>query len=373
MLERFRTLQRVVVVLPGFQPLCDAGGAPARFCLFAHAPIVVTAQMRPSAEASTRFPFGRDMEIEMKAVRIHSFGGPEVLAVDEVPVPTPKAGEYLIKIGGAGINPVDYKIRQGGYPKITQAQLPITLGRDICGIVESSADGRSDRAGDAVYALVDWSLGGYAEYICVPSSLCAPKPASLSIAEAGAVPLAALTAWQGIFDNGGLAAGQTVLIHAGSGGVGHFAIQFAKNKGARVVATASGENVDFVRRLGADTVIDYKTQRFEDAAVQVDVVFDLIGGETRERSWSTLRPGGILVSTLGQPDESKARQHGVRSKGYTAAPNRGQLVDIGRLIDDKKVALTLTRSFPLKSASEAHRFLEHEHPRGKVVLTIGAG
>jgi NADPH:quinone reductase-like Zn-dependent oxidoreductase len=309
----------------------------------------------------------------MKAVRIHSFGGPEMLAVDEIPVPVPKAGEYLVRIGGAGVNPVDYKIRQGGYPKITQAQLPITLGRDVCGIIQSSANGGVDHAGDAVYALLDWNLGGYAEFVCVSAALCAPKPASLSIAEAGAVPLAALTAWQGIFDNGKLEAGQTILIHAGSGGVGHFAVQFARNKGARVIATASGKNMDFVRQLGADTVIDYKAERFEDAAVKVDVVFDLIGGETRERSWGTLRPGGILVSTLGQPDESKARQYGVRSKGYTAEPNRAQLIEIGRLIDEKKVRPIITRSYPLQAARDAQRFLEHEHPRGKVVLTTGAG
>jgi len=307
----------------------------------------------------------------MKAIRIHSFGGPNVLMLDQIDRPVPQPGQVLIKIGAASINPVDYKIRQGGYPRVTLDQLPVTLGRDICGVIEAGTGDDTCRIGDAVFALLDWNVGGYAEFVALPVALCAPKPKSLSTVEAAAVPLAALTAWQGIFDNGELQAGQTILIHAGSGGVGHFAVQFAKNKGARVFATASGINVDFVRQLGADVVIDYKTQRFEDLASDMDVVFDLIGGETRERSWRTLRRGGILISTLGQPDEAKARQYGVRGKGYMAAPSRAQLLEIGRLIDGKKVRPTVTRTYPLEAARDAQRFLEEAHPRGKVVLTVG--
>jgi NADPH:quinone reductase-like Zn-dependent oxidoreductase len=313
----------------------------------------------------------------MKAIRIHSFGGPEVLRLDDIPVPKPSAGEVLIRIRGASVNPVDYKIRQGGYPKVTAKQLPVTLGRDICGVIDADfvgdtvnpAVGRLSK-GDSIYALLDWTLGGYAEYVALPAALCAPKPKSLSTLESSAVPLAALTAWQGIFDNGGLESEQKILVHAGAGGVGHFAIQFAKARGAYVFATAAAENIDFVRKLGADVVIDYKAQRFEDAAKDLDVVFDLIGGETRERSWQTLRRGGILVSTLGQPDEAKANQHGVRAKGYMAQPNTGQLIEIGQLIDSKKVRPTVTRSFPLEAAREAQIYLEKSHPRGKVVLAV---
>jgi NADPH:quinone reductase-like Zn-dependent oxidoreductase len=266
----------------------------------------------------------------MKAVRIHSFGGPEVLTVDEIEVPALLPDEVLIRIGAASVNPVDYKIRQGGYPKVTQADLPITPGRDVCGIVETSANDKICRPGDRVYALLEWTLGGYAEFVSLPSKLCAPTPTTLSTIDSAAVPLAGLTAWQGIFDHGGLKRGQTILIHAGAGGVGHFAVQFAKAHGAYVFATAATENLEFVRQLGADAVIDYKTQRFEDIAQNLDVVYDLVGGDTRERSWKTLRRGGTLVSTLGQPDEAKAAHYGVHAKGYTAQPNRDQLLEIGR-------------------------------------------
>jgi NADPH:quinone reductase-like Zn-dependent oxidoreductase len=319
-------------------------------------------------------------EALVKAIRIHSFGGPEVLTLDEIAVPDLLPGEILIRIGAASVNPVDYKIRRGGYPKITAAQLPITLGRDICGVSETELTGDTRlpagegcAKGDAVYALPDWRLGGYAEYVALPSAFCAPKPKRLSTVESAAVPLAALTAWQGIFDCGGLVSGQTILIHAAAGGVGHFAVQFAKAAGAYVFATAAAENIEFVRQLGADVVIDYKVQRFEDTAKNLDVVFDLVGGETRDRSWQTLRRGGILVSTLGQPDEAKAGQYGVRAKGYTAQPNRGQLIEIGRLIDSNKVRPTVTRSYPLQAAREAQTFLESSHPRGKVVLAVAPG
>jgi len=306
----------------------------------------------------------------MKAIRIHSFGGPEVLSVDQLEVPTPSPGEVLVKIGAASVNPVDYKIRRGGYSKVSAEQLPITLGRDLCGIVESGADGC--RQGDSVFALLDWNLGAYAEYVALPAALCAPKPTTLGTLESAAVPLAALTAWQGIFDHGGLVRGQRILVHAGSGGVGHFAVQFAKARGAYVFATAAAQNVDFVRQLGADVVIDYRAQQFEDTVKELDVVFDLIGGDTRERSWQTLRRGGILVTTLGKLDEAKARQYGVRAKGYLAQPNRDQLIEIGRLFDANQVRPTITRSYPLEAAGEAQSFLETSHPRGKVVLKVAA-
>jgi NADPH:quinone reductase-like Zn-dependent oxidoreductase len=319
------------------------------------------------------------MEKLMKAIRIHSFGGPEVLSLDDVPVPKASPGEVLIKIRAASVNPVDFKIRKGGYPKVTAEQLPLTLGRDICGVIDADCGGNTVHPqagrlskGDSIYALLDWTLGGYAEYVALPAAWCAPQPKSLNPLESAAVPLAALTAWQGLFDNGGLGSGQKILVHAGAGGVGHFAIQLAKARGAYVFATAAAENIDFVRKLGADVVIDYKAQRFEDTAKDLDVVFDLIGGETRERSWQTLRRGGILVSTLGQPDEATASQYGVRAKGYTAQPNTGQLVEIGQLIDSKKLRPTVTRHFPLEAAREAQIYLEDSHPRGKVVLSVSA-
>jgi NADPH:quinone reductase-like Zn-dependent oxidoreductase len=307
----------------------------------------------------------------MKAVRIHSFGDPEVLHLEEVDTPKPQPGEVLVKVGAAGINPVDYKIRQGKYPKITAAQLPIILGRDVCGTIEqTAADGSGLRSGDEIYALLDWSLGGYAQYVALPASLCVARPRNLSVVECGAVPLAALTAWQGLFDHAGLETGQSVLIHAGAGGVGHFAVQFAKHRGARVMTTVSAENLQFVLGLGADVAIDYEKQRFEEIARDIDVVYDLVGGDTRERSWNVLRPGGILVSTLGQPDEREASKRRVRATGYMAQPDQAQLAEIGRLLEDGKVRPTVTKTFALEEASRAHRYLEKEHPRGKIAFSI---
>jgi NADPH:quinone reductase-like Zn-dependent oxidoreductase len=307
----------------------------------------------------------------MKAIRIHQFGGPEVLRTESLDVPKRGAGEVLVRIRGAGINPVDMKIRAGGYPKIGKDKLPIILGRDICAVIEEAAGDNSQfPAGTEVFALLDWSLGGYAEFVALPASLISLKPARLDAAESASVPLASLTAWQGLFDHGGLTKGQTVLIHAGAGGVGHFAIQFAKARGARVVTTASAENLNFVSQLGADVVIDYKKQKFEQVAKDVDVVFDLLGGDTRERSWQTLKRGGVLVSTLGQPDEKQAAKYGVRAAGYMSQPNPAQLNEIRELIDTGKVTPTVTKSFSLDNAADAHTFLEKQHPRGKIVFNV---
>jgi NADPH:quinone reductase-like Zn-dependent oxidoreductase len=301
----------------------------------------------------------------MKAVRIHRFGDPDVLQFEEIAVPSPKEGEVLVQVSGAGTNPVDYKIRAGKFPRITAKELPITLGRDICGTVQ-----KSGADPDEVIALLNWDLGGYAQFAALPRTLCVPKPRNMSAVDAAAIPLAAMTAWQGLFEYGQLQAGQKVLVHAGSGGVGHFAVQFAASRGARVTSTASHDNLEFVRELGADVVIDYASQRFEQLTSGFDVVLDLLGGETRARSWGVLRRGGILVSTLGQPDEAEAAKHGVRAKGYMTQPNASQLSEIVGLIEQQKVRAVITKTFGLEEAAAAHRYLEKEHPRGKVVLAV---
>lgn len=216
--------------------------------------------------------------------------------------------------------------------------------------------------------MLDWRLGGYAEYVAVSRALCVHKPRSLSISDAAAIPLASMTAWQGLFQYAKLQAGQRVLIHAGSGGVGHFAVQFAAHSGAHVFSTASKDNIEFVRQLGAQQVIDYQAQRFEDEIADIDVVLDLLGGETR-RSWQVLRPGGILVSTLGQPDARTAAEHQVRAQGYMTEPNASQLTEIVRLIDEGRVHPVVSKTFGLGEAAEAQSYLEKQHPRGKVVLT----
>jgi NADPH:quinone reductase-like Zn-dependent oxidoreductase len=261
------------------------------------------------------------------------------------------------------VNPVDYKIRQGSFNKVTQKDLPIILGRDVCGTVQGTS-GQSTE----VMALLNWGAGGYAEFVALPEALCVPKPRNLSATEAAAVPLAAMTAWQGLFDHGQLRKGQRVLIHAGSGGVGHFAVQFAATRGSTVISTTSKDNLEFVKGLGAETVIDYQSERFEDLVSDVDLVLDLVGGETRERSWKVLRRGGILVSTVGQPSEAAAAKHGVSAKGYMTEPNGAQLAEIGRLLGDREVRPVVTKTFPLDEAASAQRYLEEQHPRGKVVL-----
>jgi NADPH:quinone reductase-like Zn-dependent oxidoreductase len=306
----------------------------------------------------------------MKAVRIHEFGGPEVLRVEEVPIPQPQADEVLVKIHAASVNPVDYKIRSGKYPMIKSDALPITLGRDFSGVVESGNALAQISKGMNVFGLLGRDRGSYAEYVVAKVGEFAPKPAALDDIQAAAVPLAALTAWQGLFDHGELKSGQKVLIHGGGGGVGNMAIQLAKAKGAWVATTCSTEDLDFVRELGADQAIDYKKEKFEAEVSNIDLVYDLVGGDTQERSFAVLKRGGALVSTLKEPDKIKAREKDLRVSHYMADSNASELAEIGRLIDMKKVRPIVAQTFKLEDAARAQTFLENEHVRGKVVLTV---
>jgi NADPH:quinone reductase-like Zn-dependent oxidoreductase len=307
----------------------------------------------------------------MKVIRIPEFGGPEVLRLENVPVPAPGAGELLVKVAAAGVNPVDYKIRNGKYPAVKQDKLPFVLGRDVAGTVFACGQSAARfNKGDAVFAMPGLGRGGYAEYALVKVSEAAPMPASLDVIQAGAVPLAALTAWQGLFKHGNLKAGQRVLIHGGSGGVGHFAIQFAKAMGAHVTTTVSAQHREFVRRLGADEVIDYQAQRFEEVVDEVDMVFDLVGGEIQERSWKVLKQGGMLVSTLNEPSQQQAIARGARGLRYTVTESGADLAAIGELIDAGRVKPFVTRTYQFREAAAAERFLEQEHPAGKVVLSV---
>ena len=308
----------------------------------------------------------------MKAVRIHRFGGPEVLQLDEVDVPVAADGKLLIRVIAASVNPVDYKIREGGYPKVTEADLPVTLGRDVAGVLETAGGGFE--AGTEVYAHLDWADGGYAEYaLCAPAGIAA-KPATLDMITAAAVPLAATTAWQGLFDHGQLRSGERVLIHGASGGVGAFAVQFARIAGAEVIATASAAEADRVAAYGAAQVIDHKAQKFEDVVHDIDLVFDVIGKDTQDRSFQTLKRGGRLISTVQDPDQVKAEAAGVTAKRFMAKPDARQLGEIAKLIDATQVQVTVVKVFSLGQASEAHRMLEKGHPHGKIVLeTIPRG
>jgi NADPH:quinone reductase-like Zn-dependent oxidoreductase len=308
----------------------------------------------------------------MKAIVMHSFGSPDVLKLEELPMPVPKADEVLVKVNAASVNPVDYKTRSGKYPSIKQEQLPLVLGRDISGVVEQCGSAVSKfKKGTEVYAMLDREHGGYAEYVIVKEQDLAAKPEHLNFIEAAAVPLAAVTAWQGLFDHGGLRSGQHVLIHGGAGGVGHMAVQCAKARGARVSTTASKEDLEFVRSLGADQVID-KDKPFEKSLTDVDLVFDLVNGDTQERSWAVLKQGGTMVSTLTQPSEQKAKARAARAEHYMAQPDAAELREISALIDAGKVRPHIEAVFRLTDAGAAQRRLEDKHNRGKIVLQVAA-
>jgi NADPH:quinone reductase-like Zn-dependent oxidoreductase len=311
----------------------------------------------------------------MKAVRIHSFGGPEVLSYEETPRPQVNPDDVLIKVHAAAINPVDWKIREGYLRGFIDYELPVTLGWDVSGVVEEVGGAVTDlRVGDEVYSRPDITRdGAYAEYIAVRASEAAPKPRSLDHVQAASVPLAALTAWAALFDTADLQPDQTVLIHAAAGGVGSFAVQLAKWKGARVIGTASAANHGLLRELGADELIDYTAARFEEVARGVDVVLDTIGGDTLERSWGVLRPGGVLVSVVAQPDEATAAQHGVRGASIFIQPDKSRLVKLAELIDAGHVRPEVSAVLPLAEARQAQELSQSGHVRGKIVLRVAEG
>jgi NADPH:quinone reductase-like Zn-dependent oxidoreductase len=311
----------------------------------------------------------------MKAIRIHNYGGPEALQYEDAPRPQPQAGEVLIHVHAAGVNPIDWKVREGHMKDFWRHKLPLILGWDFSGTVEEVGPGVSQfKKGDEVYSVPDVSRdGAYAEYIVVRESELALKPKSLHHIRAAAVPLAALTAWQSLFDTAQLQPGQRVLIHAGSGGVGHFAVQLAKWKGAYVFATASTKNQDLLRELGVDEPIDYTQQRFENVARNIDIVLDTIGGETQERSWKVLRQGGILVSLVQPPAEEKAKALGVRATFVAGHPSGDQLAQIAKLIDSGKLAPVIDRILPLSEVRRAHELSQSGHTHGKIALRVSNG
>jgi NADPH:quinone reductase-like Zn-dependent oxidoreductase len=306
---------------------------------------------------------------QMRAYRIHRFGGPEVFRSEMIDIPEIGANEVLIRVKAASVNPVDIKTRDGKYPTIREDNLPFTLGRDFAGVVERSGQNASDwPQGAEVFGFVGQGQGALASFVVIEAKGLAKRPATLDWTNSAAVPLAALTAWQGLFDHGGLQKGERVLIHAAAGGVGHLAVQFARHIGAEVYATASGDSVDFVKSLGADHVIDYKKQRFEEVARDMDLVFDLIGGETQNRSWQVVKRGGTLISTLNEPSATEAAAHGAHGARYTARPDGRQLEEVGRLIDEGAVKVNVVETFPFDAAADAMATLEKGHVHGKIVV-----
>jgi NADPH:quinone reductase-like Zn-dependent oxidoreductase len=321
-------------------------------------------------DAFLRVETGADFAMAtMKSFRIHNFGGPDVLKEDEVPIPRPKDDEILVRVHAASINPIDLKIRDGS--RGDAQKLPITMGRDVAGKIESWGSGAEGVSkGDAVFAMLDWDRGGYAQYVVVKAVEWAPAPNKIDLTRAGAVPLAAVTAYQGLFDYGGLQKGQRVLVHGGAGGVGHFAIQLAKAKGAWVATTVSAKDFEFVRGLGADQIIDYENQKFEDEVKDVDLVYDLIAGEVQERSFQVVKNGGAIISTLKEPDKKRAKAKNLDVAHYMAKPNGKELAEIGRLIDDGRVRPVVDSVFRFEDAAKAQEKLDHGHVRGKIVLEM---
>lgn len=308
----------------------------------------------------------------MQALRYAEFGGVDVLRIDTVARPTPGPGELLVRVRAAGLNPIDAAMRAGHARGFIDVELPYVPGFDFSGEVAALGEGASGHeVGDPVFGMVALTRGGtHADYVVVKPDEVARKPARASHTEAAALPLVGLTAWQALVDSAGLQAGHTVLIHAGAGGVGSTAIQLAKARGARVIATASGANLDFLRELGADVVVDYRSQRFEDVADAVDVVLDPIGGETQQRSLAVLKDGGVLVSLVGLGPAANTPPRGIRALAILVQPNAGQLGQLAALVDAGDLRPEVSLTLPLARAAEAHRQIETRRTRGKVVLRI---
>lgn len=308
----------------------------------------------------------------MKSVCIYSYGGPEVLAYVDTPRPHAGEGEILVRVHAAGVNPVDWKVREGQLQEMVRHVLPLILGWDVSGVVVGVGSGVTRlQLGDEIFSKPDLSRdGAYAEYIVIKESEAALKPKSIDHLHAAVLPLAGLTAWQALFDAAGLSAGQRVLIHAAAGGVGHLAVQLAKWAGATVVGTASADHHDFLRSLGVDEVIDHHLKPFEEVVAPVDVVFDTVGGDVRERSWKVLKPGGILVSIIGPPAAETAAAHGVRQAFVFTEANASQLGQLASLVDSGKLLPSVETILPLSAARRAHELSEAGHTAGKLVLLV---
>lgn len=308
----------------------------------------------------------------MKAIVVHSFGGPEVLQYEDAARPEPKEDEILIRVMSAGVNPVDAAICAGRMSRLLGDRLPLIPGMDVAGVIEKTgAKITKFKKGDSVYAYLSFKeQGGYAQFAVAREDEIALKPKTITFNDAAAVPLAATTAWQALIDTAKIEKGQTVLIHGGSGGVGHFAIQIAKARGAKVIATASTQNQDLLKELGVDQAIDYTTTKFEEVVKNVDVVLDAVRGDTLARSYGVVKKGGIIVSITGQPDQAELDQHGIRGSSLMARPDAKVLEELAKLIDAKKVKPVVSQVLPLAEAAKAHEQIATHHTRGKIVLKV---
>src|SRR5213080_989037 len=313
-------------------------------------------------------PVASAAQTPMKAIVIHSSGGPEVLKYEDVPRPQAKDDDILIRVMAAAVNPVDVFIREG---RITH--FPLIPGMDVAGVVEETGNKVTKfKRGDAIYAYLSFEeQGGYAEFAVTKQDHAALKPKSIDFEQAAAVPLAATTAWQALIDKAGLSTGQTVLIHGGSGGVGTFAIQIAKACGAKVIATASTANQDLLKQLGVDQPIDYTTTKFKNVVKDVDVVLNCVRADTLPASYGIVKKGGAIVSITGDPDPAECEKHALRCSGVMAHPDANVLDELRKLIEANKITPIVSQTSPLADAAKAHQQIETRHTRGKIVLRVG--
>src|SRR5881409_2182701 len=306
----------------------------------------------------------------MKAVVAHEYGAPDLLKFEEVPRPEPKDDEALVRVIASGVNPADPLTLSGKYAKEFGTHLPLIPGYEIAGVVEKTgANIAKLKVADAVYGYPTFG-GGWADYVTVKEWEVAAKPKSLNLVEAAAVPMGALTAWQSLVDIAKLQPGQTILIHGGSGGVGSFAIQIAKARGARVIATASTANQDLLKQLGADVAIDYTKTKFEDVAKDVDVVLDSVGKDTLARSYGVVKKGGFIVTLVARIYQAELDKHRIRGASLGVEPTSNELAEIGKLIDEKKIRVIVSQTFPLSEAVKAQEQVATGHTRGKIVLKV---
>jgi NADPH:quinone reductase-like Zn-dependent oxidoreductase len=306
----------------------------------------------------------------MKAVVAHEYGAPEVLKFEKVLRPQPKEDDALVRVIASGVNPADPLTLSGKYAREFGTHLPLIPGYDIAGIVEKTGPNVTKlKVGDAVYGYPTFG-GGWADYVTVKEWEVAAKPKSLNFGEAASVPMGALTAWQALVDVAKLNAGQTILIHGGSGGVGSFAVQIAKARGARVIATASTANQDLLKQLGADVAVDYTKTRFEDVVKDVDAVLDPVGKETLTRSYDVVKKGGIVMSLVALPDRAELKKREIHGAAISVHPDAADLAEIGQLIDAGKIKPIVTQILPLSEAIVAQQQAATHHTRGKVVLRI---
>jgi NADPH:quinone reductase-like Zn-dependent oxidoreductase len=306
----------------------------------------------------------------MKAIVAHEYGAPSVLKYEDAPRPEPKENELLVRVIACGVNPADPLVISGVMAKEFGTHVPLIPGYDVAGVVEATgAKVTKFKKGDAVYGYALFG-GGWAEYAVLAENEAALKPKSATFIQTAAVPMGALTAWQSLIDAAKLTAGQTVLIHGGSGGVGSFAIQIAKAHGAKVIATASTANQDLLKQLGADVAIDYTKTKFEEVAKDVDIVLDPVGRDTLARSYAVVKKGGIITTIVARPDQTQLDKYGIRGASISSHPDGNELAEITKLIEAGKIKPAVSQVFPLPDAVKAAEQAETHHTRGKLIIKI---